>query len=189
MNARLLTVPLFAIAAVAFVESAQIRAKAMIAQRLIERAWERSLEGEGDMRPWHWADTWPIARLQSPGLTRDLFVLAGANGGSLAFGPGHFSHTALPGEPGASVIAGHRDTHFQFMQSLKPGDEIRLQSRTGKWHMYRVRELLVVDTSKSAVWSTPTDRDELHLITCYPFDANAPGGPLRFVAIAEWSGG
>jgi sortase A len=29
------------------------------------------------------------------------------------------------------------------------------------------------------------DRPMLTLLTCYPFDAVLPGGPLRYVAIAE----
>jgi sortase A len=29
------------------------------------------------------------------------------------------------------------------------------------------------------------DRPMLTLLTCYPFDALLPGGPLRYVAIAE----
>ena len=30
--------------------------------------------------------------------------------------------------------------------------------------------------------------DELTLVTCWPFDAVAPGGPLRYVVVAEADG-
>ena len=46
-----------------------------------------------------------------------------------------------------------------------------------------VREMRVVDhgdTSALAQTSGPT----LTLITCYPFDAVVPGGPLRYVVVA-----
>jgi len=36
--------------------------------------------------------------LQIPALSVDQFVLHGANGASLPFGPGHLSGTALPGK-------------------------------------------------------------------------------------------
>jgi sortase A len=41
-----------------------------------------------------------------------------------------------------------------------------------------------VDKSETRVMD-PADAAELTLITCYPFDAIAPGTPLRYVVIAE----
>lgn len=186
MNVRLLaSVPLLAIAVLSFGEALHIRAKAMIAQRLIERAWQQTLSGTAQSRPWHWADTWPVARLKSDRLRRDLFVLAGAGGGSLAFGPGHYSNTPLPGLGGTSVVAGHRDTHFSFLRDIEAGEALRVQDTSGQWSTYRVRDRLIVDTRESDVWATAPARDELHLITCYPFDTMAPGGPLRLIVVAE----
>ncbi len=50
-----------------------IDAKALLAQRLISVAWERTLiAGEAGVKPWPWADTWPVARLQVPRLQQDL---------------------------------------------------------------------------------------------------------------------
>jgi len=185
--ARVLTLPLLAVAVVSFGESVHIKAKAMLAQRLIERAWHRTIEEGEVQRPWHWADTWPVARLTSSHLSRDLFVLSGANGGSLAFGPGHFNTTAMPGDNGTSVVAGHRDTHFRFLQHLRVGDRLEVQDLAGGWVTYVVSERLILDTRESGVWSVAPLRDELHLMTCYPFDAVAPGGPLRLVVIAQRS--
>lgn len=185
MNVRVLTIALLLLSAVCFAESIHLKGKAVLAQHLIERAWRHALEGRPESRPWRGADTWPVARLRNANLDRDLFVLSGAGGGTLAFGPGHFTHTAMPGDPGASVIAGHRDTHFRFIEKLEPDDEIHVQKKNGDWVLYRVRELVIVDTRSARVWATPAARDELHLITCYPFDAVAAGGPLRMVVIAE----
>ena len=39
-------------------------AKAELGQILLARAWERTLAGEEKARPWGWADTWPVARLE-----------------------------------------------------------------------------------------------------------------------------
>jgi len=54
--------------------AAWIEAKAQLAQVLVRRAWQRTLAGAGDARPWPWADTRPVARLMAPGLGVDTFV-------------------------------------------------------------------------------------------------------------------
>src|SRR5256885_5874975 len=87
---------------------AWIQAKAWLAQSLIAHAWARTLSGERQAKPWPWADTWPVARLTVPRLGIERYVLAGADGAAMAFGPGHVSGTPLPGEAGNSVIAGPR---------------------------------------------------------------------------------
>ncbi len=49
---------------------------------------------------------------------------------------------------------------------------------------FRVRELAVVD-SRSAVIRSEPRAAALVLMTCYPFDALVPGGPLRYVVTAH----
>lgn len=165
-------------------EAAAIHAKALLAQALLERAWARTLAGEADIKPWPWADTWPLAVLEAPRLAERVIVLSGASGRTLAFGPGHVDGSALPGERGLSVIAGHRDTQFRFLERLRPGDEIRLRARDGARRGFRVTATQVVD-SRDVRIDPAGDRPGLVLVTCYPFDALRPGGPLRFVVFAE----
>jgi len=160
-----------------------IHAKAILAQILVRSAWERTLAGERQAKPWPWADTWPVARLSVPEQDVDLFVLAGANGRTIAFGPGHVFGTALPGEEGNSVIGGHRDTHLRFLRDTKIGTEIRVQRADGTWRRYRVDAAAVLD--QKDVWITrQDDLTLLTLVTCYPFDALRPGGPQRYVVFA-----
>lgn len=45
---------------------AWIYVKAQLAQVLLQRAWAGTLAGQQDVKPWPWADTWPIARLIVP---------------------------------------------------------------------------------------------------------------------------
>jgi len=163
---------------------AYIHAKAILAQLLLETAWSETIRVRKEVKPWPWADTWPVGRLTVPGLGISRIVLAGASGSSLAFGPGHLFGSALPGKAGNIVIAGHRDTHFRFLQALKPGDEIRLQSDSGVTNSYRVCETRVVMQDEYR-YLYPSGTDMLTLITCYPFDAIQPGGPLRFVVVAR----
>jgi len=152
-----------------------IYAKATAAQVLIQRAWRDSVETQRQVKPWSWADTWPVARLLVPSLDVDLYVLAGDYGSSLAFGPGR--------RVGTNMISAHRDTHFRFLKRLRPGQMILLQERSGSWHRYRVTATAVVNESVNL----PRTRDPstLILVTCYPFDAIVPGGPLRYVVYAQ----
>lgn len=161
-----------------------IDAKALLAQRLIAGAWQRTLDAGGlPVKPWPWADTWPVARLQVPRHGQDLFVLAGAHGQSLAFGPGHESASAPLGEAGLSVIGGHRDTHFDFLETLRPHTLLSLQLPDGRRQSYRVTDAKVVDVRVDPVPAGGA-RTELLLVTCYPFDAVITGGPLRWVVRA-----
>jgi sortase A len=112
-------------------------------------------------------------------------VLAGANGRTIAFGPGHVFGTPLPGEDGNSVIGAHRDTHFAYLQWLENGDEIEVETGQGSTLRYRVVEREVVDQRDLAVLASPPGVRRLTLVTCYPFDALRAGGPLRYVVVAE----
>ncbi len=161
-----------------------IHAKAILAQVLLEAAWDRTVHGQQEVKPWPWADTWPISRLDVPGIGIDRIVLAGASGSSLAFGPGHLFGSSLPGQQGNTVIAGHRDTHFRFLKDIQPGELIQLQSLTGQTIQYEVSETIIVD-EKQAEYLVSTSDNTLTLITCYPFDAIRPGGPLRYLVIAK----
>ncbi len=175
---------LLALGAWQFGQGAYIHVKAWVAQALLSRAWDRTLAGETAVKPWTWADTWPVARLVVPRNGVELFVLAGANGRTIAFGPGHVFGTPLPGEPGNSVIGAHRDTHFGFLRHLREGDELRIERRDGAWRTYRVSATEVTD--KSDVGALAQDGDtRLTLVTCYPFDALSAGGPLRYLVVAE----
>ena len=175
----------FAIALWQLGQGTYIQAKAWLAQALIKQAWARTLEGEAQAKPWPWADTWPVARITLPGRDIARYVLAGANGRSIAFGPGHVFGTPLPGDTGNSVIGAHRDTHFAFLRELQPGEEIVVEKSVGGIRRYRVTGAEVVDKSETRVLAQRLGESRLTLITCYPFDALRAGGPLRYVVTAQ----
>lgn len=165
-------------------QGAYIPAKAWLAQELMQRAWVRTGLGVSRATPWPWADTWPVARLTARSGDVDLIVLAGGSGRTLAFGPGHLSASAMPGEIGNTVIAGHRDTHFRFLEGLETGELLSLESNTGIRHVYEVASIEIVDSRKGALL-LDTDSAVLSLVTCYPFHARDTGGPLRYVVTAR----
>lgn len=166
--------------------------KGWLAQQLLAQAWEDSQRAHADVRPWPWADTWPVARLHLPAQGAALTVLSGVAGEDLAFGPGHLPGSALPGAAGRSVVAGHRDTHFRILADLLPGHPVEVESRAGHRRVYRVVRREVVDSrhARLQLWDLDAGEDQLVLVTCYPFDATDPGGPLRYVvtAVAEEAG-
>jgi sortase A len=181
---RRLAVSALLLAGVALLgEGLWIPAKAELAQLLLERAWERSLRGEAEAAPWPWADTWPLARLRIGEQKSDLLVLSGASGRNLAFGPAHVAGTAPPGSTGNSVLAGHRDTHFASLEDLGAGDLLWLETPDGVVRRYQVQGAAVVHESDVSPLE-PAAEPVLTLITCFPFDATLPGGPLRYVVQA-----
>lgn len=157
--------------------------KAWAAQQLIERAWAEAQDRGRHAPPWPWADTRPIGRLSAPEHDIDLYVLAGSSGRNLAFGPAHMSASAAPGKPGNTIVAGHRDTHFRFLERLSHGDRLLLEDVDGQRTEYIVRIAEVVD-ARTAGLALDADVPVLTLVTCYPFDALEPGGPLRYVVTA-----
>lgn len=161
-----------------------VKAKAQLAPVLIGYAWERSLALGGEpVRPWPWADTWPVGRLRVPASDVEQFVLAGDSGNALAFGPGHSLASAPLGSRGQAVIGGHRDTHFAFLRDLPANAELQLQLPDGSWRSYGVTGSRVVNAQQEFL-SAAAGAESLLLVTCYPFDALLAGGPLRYVVRA-----
>jgi len=157
--------------------------KALVAQEMLELAWAESQARQIHTRPWPWADTWPVAKLDIPEQGVSMIVLEGVHGESLAFGPGR-----MPGSEGrgaAVIIAGHRDTHFRHLQYLEPGDLVRLQDMDGRWRRYRITGTRVVDSSREPLDTGALGQDALVMITCYPFDSLDASGPLRYVVEAS----
>jgi sortase A len=161
-----------------------IHAKAALAQVLLDRAWQQTLDGETEVRPWRWADTWPVARLTIPRLDTSLVVLEGSSGRTLAFAPGHTQGSSQPGEPGTSIVSGHRDTHFSVLAELREGDEIAVERSDGRIIYYEVGRFEIADARTSRI-AISAEEDLLILVTCWPFNAVTSGGKFRYVATAH----
>lgn len=173
-------------AALCLGDAARIHGKAWLGQWLLHRAWDAQRASGVPVKPWPWADTFPVARLTVDGHDADVLVLAGASGRTLAWGPGHLDDSAPLGSAGNAVLSAHRDTHFRFLRDVAPGDAVVVELASGARHRYRVREAYAADVQTLRLprnTAVPT----LTLVTCYPFDAIVPGGPLRYVVVAEAS--
>ena len=84
-------------------------------------------------------------------------------------GPGHWPGTAMPGEAGNVVLAGHRVSHnedFRNLDQLVPGDEVIMSTATGR-HVYVVEATEIVEPD--ALWIVDQTPDATAtLFACHP---------------------
>jgi len=110
-----------------------------------------------------------FARISVPSLDLEAVVFEGVSSATLAKGPGHMPGTPIPGQPGNSVISGHRTTYgrpFYDFDLLAAGDRIEVETSIGL-HVYEVRESFVV--APTDVWVTDNKSGAwLTLTTCHP---------------------
>ncbi|MGX9429691.1 MULTISPECIES: class GN sortase [Bradyrhizobium] len=162
-----------------FGQGAYIHAKALLAQVLLERAFSKTIATGHPTKPWSWADTWPVARIEVKRLDASTIVLAGSSGQALAFGPGHLELTPDAGERGVAVYSAHRDTHFRFLKDVVIEDAIDITRSDGKTFRYRADRSSVVRFDASGI-DPLSNGYELVLSTCWPFDA-LTSGPERYL--------
>jgi sortase A len=164
---------------VLFGQGVYIHAKALLAQLLLQRAFAETIETGHAIKPWSWADTWPVARIAVKRLHASAIVLAGSSGQALAFGPGHVELTPDAGERGVAVYSAHRDTHFRFLKDVAIGDEIVITRSDGKVFRFRADSTSVVRFDAPGI-DPLSSGTELVLSTCWPFDTAMPG-PMRYL--------
>ena len=184
---RLTIALLLAIAGLlSFGYGAYIQAKAWLAQVLLERAFAETIATGHPAKPWSWADTYPVARIEIRRLRASAIVLAGSSGQALAFGPGHLELTPDAGERGVAVYAAHRDTHFRFLRDVRIGDAIDVTRGDGQTFRYRADSAAVVRFDASGIDPLATGY-QLVLSTCWPFDALV-SGTQRYILHATMIG-
>lgn len=179
----LLSVAVMLCGLVLFGQGLWIHAKAYAAQILLERSFTQSIASGDKIKPWSWADTWPVARIEAPRLAASAIALNGASGQALAFGPGHLQNTPKAGEEGTAVYAAHRDTHFAFLKDLEKGDLIRITRDDGQIFTYRATHMTITRWDEAQI-DIHASGSHVVLATCYPFDA-VTQGPLRYLVYAE----
>ena len=121
-----------------------------------------------------------MARLTTPA-GETLYVLESTSGETLAFGPGRLAGGI--GSNQALTLAGHRDTHFAFLETLNPGQPLAVQLADGSQQHFQISRQQVINSQQHPL-HIPRDNQQLIMITCYPFGALTAGGPLRYVVTA-----
>jgi len=123
-----------------------------------------------------------LGYMEIPRLGVSAAVLQGTASRTLRLGVGHMQGTAIPGAPGNSVIAGHRDTFFRALKDIHDGDEIELKTANISTR-YLVDWVKVVAPEDISVLDS-AGGSELTLVTCYPFYFIG-AAPNRFVVRAH----
>jgi len=115
-----------------------------------------------------------LGRIAIPSVGVDAELHDGIRLTTLDRGPGHWPGTAMPGQIGNVVVAGHRTSHgaeFRHLDALAPGDEVIFTTDTGV-HTYLVTGTQVV--TPDALWITdPTDTPTATLFACHPLGSTA----------------
>jgi len=122
-----------------------------------------------------------VGRLEIPRLGLSVMVFQGIRESALLAGAGHVPGTPPPGGDGNVVIAAHRDTYFRRLSGILPGDRIRVVTLRGTYE-YVVDSSETVDPGDTQVMES-RDRNELTLITCFPFYF-VGSAPKRFIVHA-----
>lgn len=123
-----------------------------------------------------------IGTLAIPRLKKTIPIYEGTETAQLKKGAGHYEKSVLPGIRDNSVIAGHRDSVFSQLGSLKVGDELRVSTYYGKF-TYVIKSFRIVKANDRTV-IVPTPEAILTLSTCYPF-RYIGNAPKRFIVNAE----
>ena len=182
MPRLILPLILAVIGLILFGQGAYVHAKALVAQVLLDRAFDKTIASGQATKPWSWADTWPVARIEVKRLHARDIVLAGSSGQALAFGQGHVERTPDAGGRGVAVYSAHRDTHFAFLKNVVAGEEIDVTRDDGRIFRYRVDATSVVKFDDSGI-DPLAGGYQLVLSTCWPFEALTQG-PERFLVHA-----
>ena len=113
-----------------------------------------------------------------------VVVVQGESEAILQRAVGHLSRTALPGNEGNVVLAGHRDTFFRPLKDILEGDRITLKTPEHDFD-YVVESTSIVRPDDVGVIE-PSGGHTLTLITCFPFYYIGPA-PNRFIVVARES--
>ena len=167
--------------------SAWLPAKAWLAHALIAHSWQQSIASNEQFKPWPWADMQPLAHMKIIRLDKELIVLKGADPSSLAFSAGAMHGYSKLNSSSPVVIAGHKDSHFSFLQDILMKDVISLTNAKGTNQLYQVENIDIIDTADTDIVLAENEPN-LILITCYPFDSSTVGGTMRYVITAKLLG-
>lgn len=128
------------------------------------------------------ADPLLLGRIEIQRLGLAAIVREGDDDATLGVAVGHVPGTALPGEGGNVVLAGHRDTFFRALRGIRRHDTIRI-STLRRQDDYVVDSTEVVGPKETRVLESTRD-ERLTLVTCYPFGF-VGRAPKRFIVRAS----
>ena len=158
--------------------------KAIIGQHYLEVAWKDSLKSNKLSKPWKSADFYMIGELKVPKLKVSRVILNSVSGEAMAWSIGRVTNlgNAIYKQP--IILAGHRDSHMQFMSELNIGDKIELTMSDDLLTTYIISGTVVSDKPEVALSPVTLGSESLILTTCWPFNA-MKSGDQRYLIFAD----
>lgn len=111
-----------------------------------------------------------LGTIEIPRLGLNHRTFQGVTLNNIDHGPAHWPGTALPGEVGNTVFAGHRVTRtrpFRNIDQLAPGDEV-IFTMGGRRSVYRVTGNQIVKPHQSEIADQPSDAYTGTIYACHP---------------------
>ena len=135
--------------------------------------------------PYAWEPEIVLGTIEVPRLGLNVPLNEGISLVTIDRGPSHWPGSAMPGEVGNVVVAGHRVTHshpFRHIDSMVPGDEV-IFTVDGVRHRYVMTGNQVVTPEQTEIVNQ-TPAKTATLFACHP-----PGSArYRFVVHLDYAG-
>jgi len=158
--------------------------KAIIGQHYLEVAWKESLKANKLSKPWRSADFYMIGELTVPKLNISRVILSSASGEAMAWGIGRVNNVQTSSKYRPIILAGHRDSHMQFMSKLSVGDKLELMMSDRSLKTFIISKADITKKPELSISVLNSENERLVLTTCWPFSANKRG-LKRYVLIAD----
>lgn len=105
-------------------------------------------------------------------------ILMGATEENLRGGATLYDNGIYPGENGTAIILGHRETTFGFLENIKVGDEVDIES-LNTTYKFKVKRTYITTPDDESILAQKNN-PSLTLVTCYPFNYLGHA-PERFI--------
>jgi sortase A len=162
--------------------ASEMALKAIMGQYFLNDAWEKTLHSGTQTKPWESADFEVVGELKVPRLGLSRIVLNSVSGEAMAWGIGTLDTDVSKQSP--LILAGHRDTHMEFMSKLHVGDRVSFRLANGSLKSFEIVKSMVLNSPELQLEDQFEDQKTLILTTCWPFNANQ-SGPERYVMIGQ----
>ena len=159
--------------------------KAIIGQQYLEVAWKETLRANKLSKPWRSADFYMIGKLTVPKLKISRVILNSSTGEAMAWGIGRVNNVQSSSEGSPIILAGHRDSHMQFMSKLNIGDKIELMMPDRVLKTFIISKTDITKKPELVMSAFNSENDILILTTCWPFDSQK-SGPERLIVTAKF---
>jgi len=158
--------------------------KAIIGQHYLEAAWKDSLKSNKLSKPWKSADFYMIGELTVPKLKISRVILNSVSGEALAWSIGRVTNLGTSPNNRPIILAGHRDSHMQFMSKLNIGDKIELMMTDGVLKTYEISKTVITERPELKTFTHKIKMNSIVLTTCWPFNSSKQG-TKRYLIIAN----